>query len=1200
MRKEIIGVILISLLASGVVYYTWDDAGVKIRIDEDKTTMYLKNDNNRYVVYAREYGSLWDFPSKMNRDLKNTYTYTKIDNLTNISTTTRITTYQRGAIIKDTYILNGSNTNLEHFPESHKIEIYNASGYVYQYEVRDLKYSGITKKYVDSPVIIGRIKIEFEQGYWNKLYKSGILKVRYNIDSDYFVLYNKVVDPEWSTNDLISNYYFAGDINDSQGVNDFTHTGGATLTTDRDGNVNSAYDFDDSDCMYGNSSFAGLKDLSSSDLHSNWTISFWMYSRDLDGGENHIFSHFDDTDYYLGIYVYTTSGDLHFKTYKHRIVGEIFHVVNQVQENEWVHVTMVHTSEYKGTTDGKAEIYLNGTLVASDTTRLRSTSTARERTLYLGCKDGGSGYWDGKLDDINIWNVSLNSTQIYEIYDDGLKVDSYLNMFINSKQNVINAEYGSALNISAYVKPDGLEVCLDSEHPDYGYNYTCGTGSVEFEWNVSSGSRYFNDSSSEVNVTTQKKVYLSSIRNNSNLNTVSGKLYSYSTTNHTRDIYLDYDSDGDIDFGIWGNYSNNVSDAERFNNSMSNYELNYTGAGVEIGYLRVPIKYNSTEVTLNLSPSTNLYFEDDLLHWVAITEDGYGLRTFYPNVIYAKDVTSSSDFAYLFGGSCLDFQVSGKTCNGTYTTAIRYTLGGGYDSIERIKNVPYELGTYGGGVYKEDSTYMYVFGGYNDTYQNKLVRYNIPTGSIGEGTWTELSNMPISTSGFSYVYMGNKIYVFGGLNSSGYMNSTMIYNISDSTWYRGTNLPDYQTFGWAEVYNTTHIMTYGGRQSSTTLSTAGYTYLYDTVNDIWYNWGQLSSRPYLNNGFKLGEDIYLYGGYRVHYTDNGLLKFNRITESWDIVINSTSSYDLYNNCFEKDYYGVCIGSGFFGNGFVEETIKTLPYQVSLQVGNYENTSFSNTTTLTNTVNIGDISTELNYNIQDCDIIEDQMCILPIYISNQGAGIINLTGLTQVGEVGSFDFANGTVSCDTTYCNQSIDFTFGHLGENVEFRDIYVSYNGTKNVTWTARTEGNDSNSYNSTDQIVNVFYSNFTRNYPYDWISKIIFLPSEINESNVTPFKQTSSMPILNLSGVNNDRDYMLSVSVSNLTSCLNITASNSSNKYKGINLTSAYTNLSNLTKTGYAELWLWLDINCSTSADPYYIPQINIQSCCDNCEACN
>jgi hypothetical protein len=65
----------------------------------------------------------------------------------------------------------------------------------------------------------------------------------------------------------------------------------------------------------------------------------------------------------------------------------------------------------------------------------------------------------------------------------------------------ITMELGSQINITANLTGYSGEVCVDIDHPDYGDNYTCGTPSANFLFNITYfRETEFNDSSNEVSL----------------------------------------------------------------------------------------------------------------------------------------------------------------------------------------------------------------------------------------------------------------------------------------------------------------------------------------------------------------------------------------------------------------------------------------------------------------------------------------------------------------------------------------------------------------------------------------------------------------------------------------------------------------------------------------------------------------------------
>jgi len=242
--KITLGTILLILLATGVVYVVLQGAGVKMRVDNDKTTFYILNENNRWVISGREINSLWDGTKKMKRRLSNTYVDTVYDNISKITTITRHTQYIRGPRIIDTYIFDGKLSDKEHFPVSHTIELFDAQGFIYQYEARELDYHGPDLNLLgQNSISVGlNMKITWaEDPYLAKLdylksYDYAKLILRYKINGDYAKYNIRLFDPSDTiiqdnvTGNLGDNTVYSGE---PDTVQNHTHTAiGAVRITD--------------------------------------------------------------------------------------------------------------------------------------------------------------------------------------------------------------------------------------------------------------------------------------------------------------------------------------------------------------------------------------------------------------------------------------------------------------------------------------------------------------------------------------------------------------------------------------------------------------------------------------------------------------------------------------------------------------------------------------------------------------------------------------------------------------------------------------------------------------------------------------------------------------------------------------------------------------------------------------------------------
>lgn len=203
-KVVLIGVLILSLLVTGVVYIQLNDRA-KIRVDNDKTTFYVK-EGSYWRVSGREYNKLLDANSLLYRDVSEIRVSTTYNQKS--VKIERYTPFKRGPVIKDTYFFLGNTSSVELFPISHTVEVYNATGYYYKYEVRDLVYDGDTYRLdgEQTSAEFGRnMKVSWWDGYrlgW--VYKSGSMYVKSEkIEEDYARFDVRLYDPVSSTNSLV-------------------------------------------------------------------------------------------------------------------------------------------------------------------------------------------------------------------------------------------------------------------------------------------------------------------------------------------------------------------------------------------------------------------------------------------------------------------------------------------------------------------------------------------------------------------------------------------------------------------------------------------------------------------------------------------------------------------------------------------------------------------------------------------------------------------------------------------------------------------------------------------------------------------------------------------------------------------------------------------------------------------------------------
>jgi hypothetical protein len=102
--------------------------------------------------------------------------------------------------------------------------------------------------------------------------------------------------------------------------------------------------------------------------------------------------------------------------------NRIFVVGPTLVTNQWYHILWTYdgSSLAAGVT-----LYLDGVNTAFTTQENTLTGTIQTTvTTQIGNRDGGSSnFFDGHIDEVAVWNIELNSSQVAEIYNGGVVAD---------------------------------------------------------------------------------------------------------------------------------------------------------------------------------------------------------------------------------------------------------------------------------------------------------------------------------------------------------------------------------------------------------------------------------------------------------------------------------------------------------------------------------------------------------------------------------------------------------------------------------------------------------------------------------------------------------------------------------------------------------------------------------------------------------
>jgi len=214
------------------------------------------------------------------------------------------------------------------------------------------------------------------------------------------------------TNGLVGYWPFNGNANDQSGNGNNGTVNGATNTTDRNGNANSAYSFN------GTNSQIIISDNSQLDLTNDFTVSSWFYLNSFGNQWSNILSKHNQIPgqgtYSFGIVSalipvpqLTFQADPYFGTIANSGIG------GQVGLNQWYNCTVSYQKS-----SSLLKYYLNGVLISTINIAFDISDTSYN--LIIGHEEGTADltrWFNGKIDDIGIWNRTLTQQEITAMYN---------------------------------------------------------------------------------------------------------------------------------------------------------------------------------------------------------------------------------------------------------------------------------------------------------------------------------------------------------------------------------------------------------------------------------------------------------------------------------------------------------------------------------------------------------------------------------------------------------------------------------------------------------------------------------------------------------------------------------------------------------------------------------------------------------------
>lgn len=189
------------------------------------------------------------------------------------------------------------------------------------------------------------------------------------------------------TNGLVAWYPFNGNANDGSGNGNNGTVDGATLTTDRFGNLNSAFLFN------GTSSNITVDSLI---YPTNRTISLWFYNTNNSTLSQLLYQANYNVDHYIDNNRKLVVQEFPYWNYTDTV---------NIKLNQW-YLTVCTIS------DNQIELWLDSVRIYSDTKAVQGDM----KNITFGAQQNNTGFFSGKLDDIGIWNRALTQQEITKLY----------------------------------------------------------------------------------------------------------------------------------------------------------------------------------------------------------------------------------------------------------------------------------------------------------------------------------------------------------------------------------------------------------------------------------------------------------------------------------------------------------------------------------------------------------------------------------------------------------------------------------------------------------------------------------------------------------------------------------------------------------------------------------------------------------------
>jgi hypothetical protein len=273
------------------------------------------------------------------------------------------------------------------------------------------------------------------------------------------------------TTGLVAYYPFSDNANDQSGNNINGTVNGATLTTDRFGNANSAYSFN------GTSNYIQFSDTKMPVGNTSRTFSIWTNFTG-NSGWGSLLSYGKET---------ATGNHNELLVNQNGVIDYDYYNINSISndsigQNNWYHIVYVFDNT-AGT-----KIYVNGALttlkvsgISLSASNISSINTTLSGTMMVGNTNNSNNYWyKGSIDDIAIYSRAITSAEVLSLYQNGYcqKTITVMDTLMISSTLGVNSIQPDFGTVKIYPNPSNslLNVAVSKPSNNYTLNIYNSTG----------------------------------------------------------------------------------------------------------------------------------------------------------------------------------------------------------------------------------------------------------------------------------------------------------------------------------------------------------------------------------------------------------------------------------------------------------------------------------------------------------------------------------------------------------------------------------------------------------------------------------------------------------------------------------------------------------------------------------------------------